>query len=452
MSERIALIGFVNTEEIIADKIKTQTPDVQVDGYELFPNEAFGRVVDERYPLYGVNDGGEFGLHNLSKLSQLRSIGYAAVNLGPIPAALILEDILKKEGAEYVGPRRNELEYELDKTRITDIFPESSGVLPTTRILDNAQPERIRTAIKDLDGKVVFKFVGEYSKYYQDSETRRVRMMEEFKSREELHQFITNSVDASGKVVLQNRVDGQQFSYTVLVDGNEGMFRLGENICYKHRYDGETGPLGDGTGSISIDNTLPNLVTADDIKFIEDKIVRPYVGYLGNTLGRDPKTFLNLDLIKDSSGRVYLLEVNNREPGGHTMASLLAGLKTPLVDVLEATQTGRLREITPSFETGASVVVSAYPENFPYPFESEEHRPRLVIPKLKRADSVKIYTGWVDVEEDLEDSVVALAKLSPTMLFNNYAPTIKEATKSVYARMREVVPAGFDYRKDIGIQ
>lgn len=450
MGERIALIGFVNTEEIIADKIKTQSPDMQVDGYELFPNEAFGRAVDDRYQLYGVNDAGEFGLHNLNRLGQLKSIGYTAINLGPIPAAHIIEDLLQDERVEYIGPRRNELEYELDKTRITDIFSESSGVLPPTHILDSARLEDIQGAIDYLGGNVVLKFIGEYPKYYQDSETRRVRMPEEFQDMEELQQFVTNSVDASGKVVLQRYIDGQQFSYTVLVDGNEGMFRLGENICYKHRYDGETGPLGDGTGSISIGNTLPELVSSDDLKFIENKVVRPYVDYLGNTLGRSPKTFLNLDLIKDASGRIYLLEVNGREPGGHTMASLLSGLRTPLADVLEAAQAGRLREITPSFENGASVVVSAYPDNFPYPFEDETNRPRLVIPKLQRSDEVKIYTGWVDVEEEREGSVVALAKLSPTMLFSTYAPTIKEATDLVYARMREVVPDGFDYRKDIG--
>lgn len=450
MSERIALIGFVNSEEIIADKIKTQTPDVEVDGYELFPNEAFGRAVDDRYRLYGVNDAGEFGLHHLNRLGQLKSIGYTAINLGPIPAALIAEDLLREEGVEYIGPRRNELEYELDKTRITDIFSESSDVLPPTRILHSARQEDIQDAITHLGGNVVLKFIGEYPNYYQDSETRRVRMLEEFEDMKELQQFVANSVDASGKVVLQRYVDGQQFSYTVLVDGNEGIFRLGENICYKHRYDGETGPLGDGTGSISIGNTLPELISSEDLKFIENKVVRPYIDYLGDTLGRSLKTFLNLDLIKDPTGRVYLLEVNGREPGGHTMAGLLSGLKTPLADVLEAAQTGGLREITPSFENGASVVVSAYPENFPYPFEDETNRPRLVIPKLERSDEVKIYTGWVDVEEEREDSVVALAKLSPTVLFSAHAPTIKEATGRVYTRMREIVPDGFDYRKDIG--
>jgi len=450
MSEKIALIGFVNTEEILTDTIKSQTPNVQVDGYELFPNEAFGRSVDERYPLYGVNETGEFGLHHLDRLQQIGGAAYNAVNLGPIPATLIAERILHETSIDYVGPRKNELEYELDKTLIAEIFPDATNVLPPTQILETYDRQTIATAIEKLGGDVVLKFVGEYPKYYQDSETRRVRMLSEFVNDSELQEFITNSIDASGKAIIQKKIEGQQFSYTALVDGNGGVFRLGENICYKHRYDGETGPLGDGTGSVSINNTLPGIVSEDDIAYIENSIVTPYTTYLGEKLGRYPKTFLNIDLIKADDGKVYLLEVNNREPGGHTAASLLSGLETPLAEVLQATQEGRVSELEARYRLGAAAVVSAYPENFPYPFDDENNRPQIVIPKLRIEDDVKIYTGWVDVEEDRVDSVLARAKLSPTMLFSSHAPSLDEATRRIYERMYQVVPRGFDYRKDIG--
>jgi phosphoribosylamine-glycine ligase len=450
MSGRIALIGFVNTEEILADKIKQQTPSVQVDGYEVLPNEAFGRTVDNRYRLYGVNDEGEFGFHHLDELQRLRDVGYAAINLGPIPAAMIVEDKLVEVGNDYVGPRRAELTYELDKSLITEIFPEGTGILPPTCILETASPDKISETIDGLGGDVVLKFVGEYPQYYQDSETRRVRMIGEFTDSDELQLFVTNSIDASGKVVIQKRIHGQQFSYTAVVDGNEGLFRLGENICYKHRNDGETGPLCDGTGALAINNTLPDLLSPEEIEHIELKMVRPYVAYLGENLGRNPKTFLNLDLIKSEDGKIYLLEVNNREPGGHTMANLLSGLDTPLIDVLQGSQEGRLREVDARFKKGASVVVSAYPENFPMPFEDEENRPRIEIPKLKSEDRVRMYTGWVDVEEDNGDLVVVRPRLSPTMLFVNHSPTVEEAANNVYERIRQVVPKGFDYRKDIG--
>jgi phosphoribosylamine-glycine ligase len=450
MAERIALIGFVNTEEILADTIRTQTPSVQTDGYELFPNEAFGRIVDNRYPLYGVDAAGEFGLHHLDSLEQIARLGYSAVNLGPIPAAMIAEDILVASGLDYIGPRKNELDFEIDKARITEVFPETSGVLPPTQVLETSDPVELSAALDELGGDVVLKFVGDYTQFYSDSETRRVRMIDEFTDSKELEEFVANSVEASGKVVLQQRIEGQQFSYTAIVDGQGGLFRLGENICYKHRFDGETGPLGDGTGSVSIGNSLPWMLGSRDISYIEKKIVRPYVEHLESTLGRSPKTFLNIDLIRDKQGKIFLLEVNNREPGGHTAADLLGGLATPLAEVLEAAQSGRLHELTPRYLPGASVVVSAYPANFPYPFTNEDQRPLVRIPKLQKDDRVKTYTGWVDVEDEDEASVLARAKLSPTMLFATHAPSLAQARNRVYRRIAEIVPEGFDYRKDIG--
>lgn len=349
---RIGIVGFVNTEEILADTIRQQSPDVTIDGYEVLPNEAFGRAVDNRYKLYGVDETGEFGFHHIDLLQQIPRIGYAAVNLGPIPAAFIAGETLDGADIPYVGPRRDELDYELDKTKIIDIFRATPNTLPPTNVLESADRDGVDSAIHELGGEVVLKFVGEYPKYYQDSETRRVRMLQEFSSRDELAEFVANSIDASGKVVIQKLIHGQQFSMTCLVDGNEGVFSLGENICYKHRYDGEEGPLCDGTGALSINNTLPWLLSEEERGFIQDDMVRPYVAYLSEALGRAPKTFLNLDLIKAEDGRIYLLEVNNREAGGHTMANLLNGLNTPLFDALQAAEAGRLKELTPRYKEG----------------------------------------------------------------------------------------------------
>ncbi len=450
MSEKIALIGFVNTEEVLADTIRRQSPEVQIDGYEVFPNEAFGRIVDNRHKLYGTNEAGEFGLHNLEALGNVAAIGYSAINVGPITAADVSQDILKSQGLDYVGPKREELEYEIDKTLITEIFPEGSGILPPTRILESSDTNQIKSAIDSLGGEVVLKFVGEYPKYYSDSETRRVRMLDEFTSPQEVQEFVSNSIAASGKVVLQKKVSGQQFSYTALVDGKNGLFRLGENICYKNRYDGDLGPLCDGTGSVSVNNTLPGILSSEDIEHIEKNIVQPYTQYLEDKLGAAPKTFLNIDLIKDDDGRLFLLEVNNRQPGGHTMADLLSGLETPLFDILQATQEGRLSEIERRVKPGATIAVSAYPNNFPMPFEDPENRPVVTIPKLKLEDKVRMYTGWVDVEDEDELTATVRTHLSPTMLFVNHDATVQKAAQNVYERIGNIVPAGFDYRRDIG--
>lgn len=454
MSEKIALIGFVNTEEVLADTIHRQTPGATIHGYSLFPNRAFEHRTDEHTRLWGFNSEGEFGLHNLPALSNTDWSQYSAINVGPITAGTIAGGILQLRGVDYVGPRENELQYELDKTEIANVFPESSGILPPTRIVESADDASVAKAKTELGGNVVIKFVGDYTKYYDDAETGRVRMPDGFANEDERRQFMQNSINESGKVVLQKEVIGTQFSCTVVIDGNGSIFRLGENICYKHRNDGENGPLTDGTGSVSIDNTVPAL-SPEDITRIEEEIIRPYVTYLGDKLGRQPKTFLNIDLIKDSmTGKVHLLEVNNRQPGGHTMAGLLSGLDTPLFEVLQAAQEGRLMDVERKIKLGAGVVVSAYPSNFPYPFEDPDHRPTLRLPIAGRGDGDSVlYTGWVDVLEEDEGAGMALVQpySAPSVLVSSHKPTLAAARRAVYEKLKEIVPSdGFDYRRDIG--
>ncbi|MEK9196503.1 MAG: hypothetical protein AAB914_03995 [Patescibacteria group bacterium] len=450
MASSIALVGFVNTEEILADTIKQQTPEVIVDGYELFPNEAFGRLVDNRYVLYGVDNDGEFGLHNMDRLDALTKMGYSAINLGPDTAALVAGEKLDNANIDYIGPRGNELEIEIDKTKIVDIFPDKTKVLPPTKILENSDMKEVQSTIDEFGGNVVFKFVGEYSDYYPDSEYRRVRLLNEFDSSSELERFVSSSIESSGKVVIQKFIEGQEFSFTCLVDDNGSIFSLGENIFYKNRHENNKGPLCDGTGSISINNTLPNLLSTADIDHIKNDIVTPYVDNLGDQFGRSPKTFLNVDLIKGKDGRVYLLEVNNRQPGGHTMSTLLSGLDTPLADVLQATQEGRLDEIEARYKTGASVVVTAFPEISPNDFEKDEDRPVVVVPKLKDSDEVRIYTGWVDLLKEDKDTATVQSNLTATLLFVSHDASIKKARENVYKRISQVVSSGLAYRTDIG--
>src|SRR5690606_27832876 len=126
-----------------------------------------------------------------------------------------------------IGARTEELKFELDKTKIFDIFPDNTNVLPPTRIIESSSNVAIQQALEYVGGDAVIKFVGDYSDYFDDSEYRRVRLTSEFASDEELYEFIEKSVSSSGRAIIQKRVTGQEFSYTCLVDENYGQFRLG---------------------------------------------------------------------------------------------------------------------------------------------------------------------------------------------------------------------------------
>lgn len=446
MNPKFGLIGFVNTEEILADTIRRQSPQASIDGYELFPNEAFARLVDNRYKRFENENTDDFD----AKLRAMSHVGYAAINLGPDTAAFLAGNVLDAAGIDYIGPRANELDIEIDKTKISEIFPDSTGILPPTKILESIDMSDVNDLLSEYNGEAVIKFVGDYTDSYEDSEYRRVRMLSEFKDSLELESFLRNSVESSGKVIVQKYIRGQQFSLTCIVDGNENIFSLGENIFYKNRFENDQGPYCDGTGSVSINNTLPDLLSPDEIKYIISSVISPYVSNLGERFGRLPKTFLNLDLIKADDERIYLLEVNNRQAGGHTMANLLSGLETPLAEVLQATQEGRLNELQAIYKLGASIVVTAFPESSPNDFNNDEQRPVVAIPKNTDNNDVRIYTGWVDLLGENEEESVVKSNLTATMMFVNHSPTMAVARQKVYSRINELHLPGLAHRTDIG--
>ena len=449
MSERLALIGFVNSEQVIADRIKQQTPDVVLDGYLLFPNKAFERTVDTAYRLY-EEDENETHESELAKIS-LR--GYGAINLGPDTAVLLLEDRLKRAGVSYIGARTDELAFELDKTKIFEIFPDSTEVLPPTRILESHDDEAIKKAIDAVGDDVVIKFVGDYADYYDDSEYRRVRYISEFEDHADLRTFIAHSIESSGKAIVQKRIRGQEFSYTCIVDKNYGQFRLGENIFYKRRFDDDQGPLCDGTGSISVGNSLPGILNKDNINFIQNDIVGRYIERMAEITGRAPRTFLNVDLIKDESGKVNLIEVNHRQPGGHTMSNLLAGLETPVSEMLTAAQEDCLDELEPRYKDGASVAVTVFPEISPRDFSEKDRKPILDIPHNLPGDDVRLYTGWVNVLEENEHSSRVESNLTATIIAVAHETSVDKARNAVYDRISQLAlgGSGLTYRRDIGL-
>lgn len=453
MTLKIALVGNTVTEEALADVIHHQTPGVQVHAYPTLPNAALARAVDENVPLYRVTAEGKTE-PKPDEVHRLLS-GYAAVHVSGQGQLDVVEAPLAAAGARYVGPTSRELVYETDKTKIFEVFPPETGVLPSTRILETADLPALRDAIAGLGGHVAAKFVGDYTRHFKGSAAGRTRVVR-LGEAAELQEFARHSVEDSGQLLLQQFVEGQQFSYTCLVDANHTIFRLGENVCYKHRFEGETGPMCEGTGGVSVGNTVPGLVGPADVEWIAASIVKPFCEHVARVLGRSPRTFLNVDLIKTADGRIYLLEINTRSPGGNTMSNLVSGLDVPVAELLQATQEDRLAEVRPAFKRGASIAVAAFPTVFPDPVPGDWKPPTLVIPKVPDDSPVRVYTGWVDVLDERADAVAVEAKLYSTLIVSVHAPTVGAARGAAYEWLARVIPEttpdGFDYRRDIGVE
>lgn len=164
----MAIIGYVNTEEILVRKLAIEE-DVRVDGYLLFKNDAFAShcnkwvIIDKeyiasRFPF--VIRGGSYGV----------------VYLGPILASIWTSGVLRENKINHIGSTLRQLEFELDKTAITEVFPPITEILPLTIVFTEFDERRIRRCLEGLKGEYVLKFVGDYTKRYRGSEVGRVRL------------------------------------------------------------------------------------------------------------------------------------------------------------------------------------------------------------------------------------------------------------------------------------
>lgn len=439
MSTKIALFGNVNTEEILARKLKEER-DSHVTGYLLFPNQAFADACDSAVAM-----SPEFIQNEL--IDDLRAKRHDVLHVGPIIAAHAVSDILKSAGLPFVGPAKSQLEFELDKTFIQKVFARQPSILPRRFTLRRYDEAEIHSIVAELGGRYVAKFVKGYSERYTGSEVGRVRFGDETITEDELLIFMKNSIEVGGAGVIEELVRGCEFSANYLVDGNGTLCRLGENVCFKRRNNGDTGPICDGTGSISIDNTLPFL-TQTDIQFIENRIVSPFHEHVKRATGEPLIGMLNLDLMKREDGSIVLFEINCREAGGHTMANILSGIKTPLSELLLHAQRNQLDRIKARFSQGTSIVVSAFPGYFPAGTDDDSLE-ILDVPRDMPSD-VRLYTGWVDTIAQSKRSRKLRLRNSPSLLFEHRNTTVKAARKRIYAVIDHVVAGRLDFRTDIG--
>ena len=86
-----------------------------------------------------------------------------------------------------------------------------------------------------------------------------------FASKEEGFEYAKECLEQSGKVILQDKVKGKEFTVMCLTDGKT-VVTLPTTFDYPYRYDGDKGPGTGGMGCIGFANGLLPFLTEEDIK------------------------------------------------------------------------------------------------------------------------------------------------------------------------------------------
>jgi phosphoribosylamine--glycine ligase len=261
-------------------------------------------------------------------------------------------------------------------------------------------------------------------------------MGDHFETLEEGILYAKECVEKDGRVVIEEKLIGQEFSLMSFVDG-ENVIDMPPIQDHKRAYEDDTGPNTGGMGTYNYPENLPFL-TEQDLKDAHEINVQTAKA-LKEELGEPYKGVLYGGFIAVKDG-VRLIEYNVRLGDPEAMNALPL-LETDFVDICQAMIKGTLDELDIKFSKKATVCKYAVPEGYPVNPVKGEHIKIGPVP-----EGVKVF--YAAVNEDTEGLVMTGSR---AVAFVGIADNIEEAEKLAQQGVESVEGPIF-YRKDIGTQ
>jgi phosphoribosylamine--glycine ligase len=344
---KILVIGQGGREHALVWKLK-QSP--QVTDVFCAPGNA-GTALDAVNVDIAATD-----IPRLVKFATAEKIDLTVV--GPeVPLVAGVVDEFLKAGLRVFGPTKKAAELEGSKKFAKELMRKAAVPSADFRVFTNAaealsyvdERNGERMVIK-ADGLAAGKGVTVCSSKDEARDAiRRMLVLKEFGS-------------AGERIVIEERLDGQEASLLALVDGHT-IVPLECAQDHKAAFDDDTGPNTGGMGSYC---PTP-VITPDLIDFAVEKILVPTV----HEMKKDGRTFrgcLYAGLMLTNQGP-KVLEFNVRFGDPETQAVLMR-LKSDLATVLYAAADGKLGDIEPlEWDARPSVCVVMASEGYPGHYE-----------------------------------------------------------------------------------
>ena len=260
---------------------------------------------------------------------------------------------------------------------------------------------------------------------------------EHLHSMDDIDAYCQEIFSKGGRVVLEEKLDGEEFTLQTFVDGTT---ILATPLVQDHKraFEGDEGPNTGGMGSYSMENHLMPFVSQDDVDFALANM-QAAIDALKEETGTTYKGFLYGQFMKTKKG-VRLVEFNVRF-GDPEAINVLPIMETNFVDICEQIITGTLKDI--QFRKAATVVKYLVPAG--YPDSPAENEPITVDEAGLNDAGARLYFASVNQADD--GSIVTSS--SRTIGILGVASTIEKAEK-IAESGTSLVSGNLYHRSDIG--
>lgn len=262
-----------------------------------------------------------------------------------------------------------------------------------------------------------------------------------FKGKEEGKQYAKECLNMSGNVIIQDKVEGREFTVTGLTDG-EHVIVTPTTFDYPYRFDEDKGPGTGGMGCLGFDNGLLPFLTDEDISKCRE-LMEKTIAYV-NRESLEFNGVIYGGFFKCNDG-IKFIEFNARF-GDPESLNILNAIDTPFSELFLNIQNRTLSTENCKFKKMNTFTVYVVTPNYAVAPSKEKVRFTLNKEEIEK-EGVKIYFSSTKHEEGKIYESVGNSRLFAVVAIDE---DMENARDRVYRALDGNVDNVLHYRKDIG--
>lgn len=430
MTKKILVIGNGGREHTICKALNRSPQNPEIYNFASAINPGINEIAKK------IIVGDIMNLEELKDIAKKINPDFAIV--GPDdPIGIGATDALLELGIKSFSPNKKCAQLEGSKAFTRDLLAKyniaGSPDYLVIKTEDEAPKNLARNFFDKFNGQIVVKadgLLGGKGVLVAD---------EHFTTFEEALEFAEKSVEKFGRVVLEEKLLGEEFSLISLVDGIT-VLDTPTIQDHKRAFDGDQGPNTGGMGCYSDENNSLPFITETDkkaahditvqvMKAVEQETGSPFIGVM----------YGGFMVTKNG---IKLIEYNARF-GDPEALNILPILETDFVDICEQAINQNLAKIGKlKFKPVATVVKYLCPEG--YPTNSVKNVPIQVSKNLQETENQQVF--YASVAEENNEIIL---KGSRAIGILGTGKDLNEALKNCESMIKNFTGPLF-YRKDIG--